>query len=404
MGEHRVRLLEPGSHAALGVELARLDIDEPWAEYMAHKGAVIPLRIERVRGKAASLLKQHMLSLGGECAVGRQVANFDDTPAPVVLLGTRLQYQQLMHKLISQPFGLTDIARELVAVLERLSTTPEPIRCGQHLLRFDAGTLVMGIINTTPDSFSGDGLAGDAEAALEQARGFVAAGADILDVGGQSTRPGSEEVDLEEEIRRTAPVIAAICSELDVPVSIDTSRPLVAEAAIAAGASFINDIYALRRDGMVRVAAESGAGVCLMHMQGTPGDMQQSPTYGDLMAEVYDCLATWMEAAVAGGVCETQIMIDPGFGFGKTVNHNLELVRRLRELTSLGRPILMGASRKSSIGKVLGLADAAERLWGTAVVNTLAIAHGAAMIRVHDVAEMAQVAAMADAVLRGWGE
>jgi len=183
-----------------------------------------------------------------------------------------------------------------------------------------------------------------------------------------------------------------------------SAAPRLAEAAIAAGASFINDIYALRRDGMARVAAESGAGVCLMHMQGTPGDMQHSPTYGDLMAEVYDSLATWLEAAVVGGVCETQIMIDPGFGFGKTVNHNLELVRRLRELTSLGRPILMGASRKSSIGKVLGLPDAAQRLWGTAAVNTLAVANGAAMVRVHDVAEMAQVAAMADAVLRGWGE
>lgn len=404
MGEHRIRLLDPGSHAALGVELAGLDIDEPWAEYMAHKGAVIPLRIEAVRGKAASLLKQHMLSLGGECAVGRQVANFDDTPAPVVLLGTRLQYQQLMHKLTSQPFGLTAIAHEMAAALERLRATPEPIRCGQHLLRFDARTLVMGIINTTPDSFSGDGLAGDAEAALKQARRFVAEGADIIDVGGQSTRPGSKDVELDEEIRRTAPVIAAICSELDVPVSIDTSRPLVAEAAIEAGAQFINDIYALRHDGMAHVAAESGAGVCLMHMRGTPEDMQQSPAYGDLMAEVYDCLATWMEAAVAGGVCETQIMIDPGFGFGKTVNHNLELVRRLRELTSLGRPILMGASRKSSIGRVLGLPDAGDRLWGTAAVNALAIANGAAMIRVHDVAEMAQVAAMADAVLGGWGE
>lgn len=404
MGDHRVRLLEPGSHAALSAELARLGIDLSWAKYMALKGAVTPLRVERVRGKAASLLKQHMLSLGGDCAVGPQVANFDDTPAAVVVLGTRLHYQQLIRKLTLQPFDLAAIAGELETALERLGAPPGPIRCGEHLLRFDAGTLVMGIINTTPDSFSGDGLAGDVEAALVQARSFVAEGADILDVGGQSTRPGSEDVDPAEEIRRTAPAIAAICADLDVPVSIDTSRPQVAEAAIEAGASFINDIYALRRDGMAQVAADSGAGVCLMHMQGTPGDMQQSPTYGDLMAEVYDCLATWIDAAVAGGVDETQIMVDPGFGFGKTVNHNLELVRRLRELTSLGRPILMGASRKSSIGKVLGLPEAGQRLWGTAAVNTLAIANGAAMVRVHDVAEMAQAAAMADAVLSGWAE
>ncbi len=262
----------------------------------------------------------------------------------------------------------------------------------------------MGIINTTPDSFSGDGIGADAAAAFEQARRFVAGGADIVDVGGQSTRPGSDEAPVEEEIKRVVGPISAIVSELDIPVSIDTSRPEVAEAALEAGATFINDVYALRRDGMIRVAADSGAGVCLMHMQGEPRTMQQRPHYDDLIGEICQFLRERMAATTAGGVAEAQIMIDPGFGFGKTVNHNLEIVRRLRELTTLGRPVLIGPSRKSTIGKVLGQDDPRERLWGSASVCALAIANGAAMIRVHDVGEMVQVARMADAVLQGWQE
>jgi len=358
--------------------------------------------VEKVRGKAASVLKQHMLSAGGECALGRQVADFDDTPAAVVLLGTRRHYTEIIRKLRAQPFGLAQIAEELAAVLDAMQRVPDPIRCGERQLHFSEKTLLMGIINTTPDSFSGDGLGNDVESAVEQARQFVAAGVDIIDVGGQSTRPRSEEVPLAEEIKRVAEPVAIISEECGVPVSIDTSRPEVAESALAAGATFINDVYALRRDGMAQVAAETGAGICLMHMQGEPRTMQSNPQYGDLISEVYGFLSERTEALVAGGVAETQIMIDPGFGFGKTVQHNLEIVRRLRELTSLGRPILIGPSRKSTIGKVLGQKGPEARLWGTAAVCALSIANGAAMIRAHDVAEMAQTARMADAVLRGW--
>jgi len=285
--------------------------------------------------------------------------------------------------------------------MARVAKVAPPIKCGEHELSFTAKTLVMGVINTTPDSFSGDGIGADVQMALQQARGFVAAGADILDIGGQSTRPGSEEASVEEEIRRVVGPITAIAAELDVPVSIDTSRPQVAEAALDAGATFINDVCALRRDGMVQVAAASGAGVCLMHMQGEPRTMQHNPHYGDLISEIRDFLAERTAAVMAAGVAESQIMIDPGFGFGKTVNHNLAMVRELRELTSLGRPILIGPSRKSTIGEVLGQQDPQQRLWGTAAVCALCIANGAAMIRVHDVEQMAQVARMTDAVVRG---
>lgn len=404
MGDHRIRLLDMSSEAALDAELTRLDVAEQWAAHMARKGRVIPLRVEKVRGKAASLLKQHMLSVGGECALGRQVADFDDTPAAVVLLGTRRHYTEIIRKLRTQPFDLAQIARELAAVLDIMQKVPEPIRCGRRQLDFSQKTLLMGIINTTPDSFSGDGIGTDVGAAVEQARQFVAAGVDIIDIGGQSTRPGSEEVSVEQESKRVAEPVAAIAAEFDIAVSIDTSRPEVAEVGLAAGASFINDVYALRRDGMAQLAAESGAGICLMHMQGQPRTMQSNPRYADLISEVYDFLSERTEALVAGGVAETQIMIDPGFGFGKTVQHNLEIVRRLRELTSLGRPILIGPSRKSTIGKVLGQEQPEARLWGTAAVCALSIANGAAMVRVHDVTEMAQITRMTDAVIRGWEE
>jgi dihydropteroate synthase len=279
-----------------------------------------------------------------------------------------------------------------------------PIVCGRHRLCFTGRTLVMGIINTSPDSFSGDGVDAETPAVVEQARSFAAAGADILDIGGQSTRPGSDEVSVEEELRRTIAAIRAIAVELDLPISIDTSRPQVAEAAVEAGAGFINDVYALRREGMIQVAADSGAAVCLMHMQGEPRTMQQQPNYDDVIGDVRDFLQQRIAAAVAGGIAESQIVLDPGFGFGKTVGHNLEIIRHLRELTLLGRPLLIGPSRKSTIGTVLNQPDPQQRLWGTAAVCAIAIANGAAMIRVHDVEQMVQVARMSDAVLHGWQE
>ncbi|MFO7947338.1 MAG: dihydropteroate synthase [Armatimonadota bacterium] len=401
---HRARTLSIGSPADLDAELEAANVTEYGIARMVPRGRMIIMRLEKVPGKAANLMKQHMLAAGGDVAVGEQVAGFDDTPAPVIVLGTREHYHHLMANLAMQPFGLKKIAEEMARTLQNTDSTPAPIRCGDRELRFDHRTLVMGIINATPDSFSGDGLKGDVEAAVEQAREFVSAGVDILDIGGESTRPGSEEVPIDKEIELVTPTIEAIISELDVPVSIDTSKPEVARHAVGMGASFINDVYGLRRDGMIQAVAETGCGVCIMHMLGEPRTMQENPTYEDLITDIYDFLARRVEAAVEGGVEESQIIIDPGFGFGKTVDHNLEIVRRLREFRSMGRPVLIGASRKSTIGRVLDIPDPQERLWGTAALNAVAITTGADIIRVHDVAEMTQVARMTDAVLRGSGE
>ncbi|MCK4323913.1 MAG: dihydropteroate synthase [Armatimonadetes bacterium] len=262
----------------------------------------------------------------------------------------------------------------------------------------------MGIINMTPDSFAGDGLLqASTQVALQQAQELVAAGADIIDIGGESTRPGSTTTTPEEELQRVMPALTAIREAVSVPISIDTSKVEVAREALDAGADMINDVYALRGEGMPALAADAGVPVTIMHMQGNPKDMQKNPTYEDLISEIYDFFAERIEAAVEAGICEQQIIIDPGFGFGKTVDHNLEIVRRLREFRSLGRPILLGPSRKSTIGKVLDR-PVDQRLWGTAATCAAAIMNGADIIRVHDVAQMTEVARMTDAIVRGWGE
>lgn len=259
----------------------------------------------------------------------------------------------------------------------------------------------MGIVNTSADSFSGDGLAGDVDAALAQADRMVGDGADIIDVGGQSTRPGSEPVSLGEEVARTIPVVAAIAERLDCVVSIDTSEPEVAQRAIEVGARFVNDVFGLRADGMIETVARAGAPACIMHMQGTPHTMQADPRYDDLMTEILEFLSERIDAAVEGGIERTQLVVDPGFGFGKTVAHNLEMLRRLDELRGLRLAVLLGTSRKSMIGAVLDL-PVDERILGGAATCALGIAGGASILRVHDVREMKQVAVMTDAVVRGW--
>jgi len=286
------------------------------------------------------------------------------------------------------------------AMISSCQDAPPPVRLPSGELCFTEGTLVMGIINMTPHSFSGDGLATDVAAAIKQTHEFTLAGADIIDIGGQSTRPGSEQISVGEELDRVIPTIEAVCAEVDLPISVDTSVVEVAEQALDAGAEMINDVYALRREGMTEFAAEAGVPVVLMHMQGTPQNMQDNPHYEDVITDIYDFLARRIGAAVDAGLEEQQIIIDPGFGFGKTVDHNLEILRRLGEFRSLGRPVLIGTSRKSTIGKVLDK-PVEERLWGTAATCAVAIANGANIIRVHDVSQMAQVARMTDAIMRG---
>jgi dihydropteroate synthase len=256
----------------------------------------------------------------------------------------------------------------------------------------------MGVVNVTPDSFSDGGLFLDPERAIEHGRELLEDGADLLDVGGESTRPGAAAVSAEQELARVAPVIEGLAADA-APISIDTSKLAVAEAALAAGASMVNDITALRAEPEIAaLCAERDAEVVLMHMQGTPRTMQEHPVYDDVVDDVKAFLAERMEFASREGIAEERIWLDPGIGFGKTVDHNLELLRRLRELTELGRPLVVGTSRKSFLGKLSG-AEVDERLGGTIASCALAFANGAKMLRVHDVREVREGMTVAGAIL-----
>ncbi len=268
-------------------------------------------------------------------------------------------------------------------MLERLT-----LDCAGHRLPLDR-PLIMGVLNVTPDSFSDGGRFAGRESAIAHARRLVADGADIIDVGGESTRPGAEPVPLDEELERVIPVIAALHTEVDVAVSVDTSKPEVMRAAVAAGAGMINDVNGLRAPGAMDVAAGSGAAVCVMHMQGSPRSMQKQPQYRDVVAEVVAFLSGQTEALLARGVASDRIVLDPGFGFGKTLEHNIALFRGLSALAALGYPVLVGVSRKSLIGSLLGNRPVTDRLMGSVAAAMLAAHAGASILRVHDVRETA---------------
>jgi dihydropteroate synthase len=261
--------------------------------------------------------------------------------------------------------------------------TPPAFHCGRYRIPLDRPR-IMGIINATPDSFSGDGIAFDISRAVAQAEQFIADGADVLDIGGESTRPGSDQVSAAEELRRVVPVIEAL-SGLGVPLSVDTWKPEVMRAALAAGASLVNDINGLRAPGAIDAVAATDAGVCIMHMQGTPQTMQDSPVYADVCGEVTDFLLQRASLAQDSGIDRARIMLDPGFGFGKTSDHNLQLIKGLADLSSQGFPLLVGLSRKSVLGRLTGR-PVANRMVASVTAALASIARGAWMVRVHDVA------------------
>ncbi len=264
-----------------------------------------------------------------------------------------------------------------------LGLRPRPLQCGRYLL--DLGTpVVMGILNVTPDSFSDGGRFSALPAAMAQAERMAAEGAAIIDVGGESTRPGAEPVPVDEELRRVIPVIERLAAQLPLPVSIDTRKTAVMRAAIAAGASMVNDVTALDEPGAIEALAGTGAAVCLMHMQGDPRTMQQDPRYGDVVAEVRAFLRERVARCVAAGIDRSRLVVDPGFGFGKTLAHNLDLLRRLGEIAADGVPVLAGLSRKSLVAALTGR-ESGDRLAGSVTLAAIAALHGARIVRAHDV-------------------
>ncbi len=266
--------------------------------------------------------------------------------------------------------------------------------------KFGSRTYIMGILNVTPDSFSGDGIYQDADKAVETGERLVQEGADIIDIGGESTRPGAQSVTIEEEIKRVIPVIEKLSKKIKAPISIDTAKSEVARQALDSGASIVNDITGLESDPeMVYIIREFNAKVVLMHIKGTPQTMQNSPEYGNLIKEIKEELRRIIDKAILNGIKKENIIIDPGIGFGKTLKHNLEILNRLSEFKELGMPVLVGPSRKSFIGKITG-AEPDNRVFGTAGAVAIAIENGADIVRVHDVKEIKQAVMIADAIIR----
>ncbi len=318
----------------------------------------------------------------------------------LILSGSAAQLKIITGLITTSGSLSADLSGKIDSLLDNYLRSDYKITCRDKVLDLASRTHIMGVLNVTPDSFSDGGRYESLDRALAQAR-EMAAGADIIDIGGESTRPGAEPVPEDEELRRIIPLIERLASELSVPISVDTYKSSVARKALAAGASIVNDISGLRfSPDMAAVAADYGAAVVIMHIKGTPRNMQKNPVYVDVVGDIMDYLAEGINIAVRAGVDQEQIMIDPGIGFGKALDHNLTVLRRLDEFKGLGRPIVLGTSRKKFIGTILDIPVAEQRVDGTAATVALGIERGASIVRVHDVARMAQVARMADAILK----
>jgi dihydropteroate synthase len=319
----------------------------------------------------------------------------------LLVSGSPARLRRIGRRLAAASGLFEGLAEKIDSLLDNYLRSDYKIDCRGKVLDLGSRTHIMGVLNVTPDSFSDGGRYAAPDRALARAREMAAAGADIIDIGGESTRPGADPVPEDEELRRTIPLIERLAAELVVPLSIDTYKSSVARKALEAGASIVNDISGLRfSPDMAETAARYGAAVVIMHIKGTPRNMQQNPVYTDVVDEVREYLEEGIELAVKAGMDREKIMIDPGIGFGKNLAHNLALLNRLDEFRGIGRPLVLGTSRKKFIGTVLGIPVPEERGYGTAATVALGIERGATVVRVHDVVVMAQVARMTDAIVK----
>ena len=377
----------------------RIGVDAYGIGAMALKAVNLNILLEKQPCKIANILKQEMLALGGDAAVARGSVACSVETTDVLMMGTLKQLSRLAAKIARQPFGLDSIARDILRILKNAGQKRFILKTSRRKITLGDRTRIMGILNVTPDSFSDGGTFLSAERAVEYGLQMEAEGADILDVGGESTRPGSAAVPVHVELKRVLPVIKALSRKIKIPLSIDTKKARVAREAVEAGAEIINDISALNGDRkMAGTAAETGAALVLMHMRGNPENMQKGNlAYDDLLGDITDYLSASIGKAIRAGVSKDAMVIDPGIGFGKTVADNYRIIRRLADLRTLGMPILVGPSRKSFIGNVTG-DEPRQRLEGTAATVSAAIMNGCHIVRVHDVAAMKKVAAVTDAM------
>ncbi len=393
-----VRKIEVPDRQRAFARLRDTRADEAGVAKMLDKTRYATLWAEGLKAAAANILKQEMLAIGADVAVARGVVNCSTKTTNVLMMGTRKHFKQLARRLKSQPFGLPTLGVEIKLVLgaER-SEFALPVKGG--VLNLSNGPVVMGAVNVTPDSFSDGGDNFNTDVAIKSALSMVAEGAQIIDIGGESSRPGAKSVGEAEELRRVIPVIEAVAAQTKTPISIDTYRASVARRAVKAGASIVNDISGLRLDPlMASTVADTGASLVVMHMRANPTEMQNNTDYDDLVGEVYALLSESVDLAVQAGVAREKIVVDPGIGFGKTSEGNLILLARLAEFVGLGQPILVGASRKSFIGKALGIDDPKDRLEGSLAAAVSAVMSGAHILRVHDVSATCRAAKLAWAI------
>lgn len=396
----KARVLSPHSREDIRQEIGKIGADKAGREIMVNKGQFFLIKVYNVPLKGAILIKQEMLSKGGEAAVAREVGSLTPDRSDLLLMGTLKQFRLFIKKLKLQPFQLKEVARELEEALGKYNRhhflgdkRENLLYLGDKTFKLGERTLIMGILNVTPDSFSDGGEFFDLDRALEHARAMVKEGIDILDIGGESTRPQAEPISEEEELRRVMPLLEKLTGELEVPISIDTYKAPVAEKALKLGAQMVNDVWGLKADPeLAEVAARYQVPVCLMHNR-------KKARYNDLMTEVTDDLRESVNIALKAGVKEENIILDPGIGFGKTLEHNLGVMYHLEEVVAMGYPLLLGTSRKSMIGKVLDL-PSEERLEGTASTLAYGITKGADIVRVHDIKYMKRVVNMTDAMVR----
>ncbi len=378
-------------------EMAGMGVHPRGIEIMEGKTSSLLIRLESLNLKAALILKQDMLSLGGEVALSGEAAGLDVPATPALIMGTPSHITRLIEKMGNQPFGLADLAASLRRLLENLSA-PRCFRVNGENLLSGGGTLVMGILNVTPDSFSDGGEYLDSDRAVSRGIQMVDEGAVIVDVGGESTRPGAPAVDTETELARVLPVIEGLVKGGVRTISIDTTKSEVARRALDVGAGIVNDISGMNHDPqMARVAAETGASIVLMHTRGTPETMQRDVSYSNLMGEVFAYLDRSVEELERAGVPRERACVDPGIGFGKLPEHNVELIARVGELKSLGTAVMVGASRKSFIGHYLH-EEVGGRLEGSLAAAAAAALRGADIIRCHDVAQTVKALRISDEI------
>ena len=399
---HHARVLEATDAAAIARELERTGCEPEGVGIMTRKGRTVLVRIDHLSLKGAPLLKQELLAVGGDSAHARGVADHSVTETEAVLIATPGQYRRLLEKLGRQPFGLRGVARAVADALRGYAARQPRTLPGLHRpIPVGGRTRVMGVVNITPDSFSDGGAFLAPEAAIERARTLETEGAEMIDLGAESTRPGAEEVSVEEEWNRLAPVLAGLHADTRVPISVDTRHAEVARRALEAGADLINDVSGLRDPEMRALLARSGAPAVVMHMRGEPATMQRDTSYADLRGEVFGALADALAGAAEDGIALGRLLVDPGLGFGKSPEQNLELLGHLGELRSLGCPVVVGASRKSFLGAALGGAGPEGRREAGVAAAVIAAREGAAYVRTHDVGPTVRALRFADAVGRG---